>query len=641
MAVDLGIKILLVEDAGTMRKMEVRILNQLGFTNVIEAVDGKDAVEKLEQEAGIQLVISDWAMPEMDGHELLCWMRGQTSFKDIPFLMATGHGDKAYTAQALESGANGVVPKPFSPDELRVHIDKAFGIEEEPSPTLEARPKISAAGKVHLKMAHIQITDHLTLGVAQHLIKTGKSSPEHFDLETLCMPSWNPVQAALENGEVDGAFILAPMAMDLFGYGVPIRMVLLAHRNGSIMVRNKAIKYNKPYQQFFKHKAFFIPHKMSIHNMLSHMYFTQMGLRPGVAGNEVVNVLFDVVPPVQMPNFLSESLDASGFMVAEPIGSRAIAAGIAERQLLSSELWDNHPCCVAVFRQDFIDEYPDAVQECVNLLVKSGKFIRDNVETAAQIAVGFLDPKKELGLKEAVLKNVLSDPKGIKTDNLYPVIEELNTIQEYMSSKMGIGRIIDLHKFLDMRFADIACKDDLKNRAAGEGASVGAQHLAAFESGGAKKVREGKYLTFDLGDECYGINIMDIREIVGLLPITQLPQMPTAFKGVVKLRDRVIPVMDMRKKFGLEEMDYHARTCVIIIEVSGLSGSTLMGGIVDSVSEVMQIMEKDIENPPKIGASREGGFILGIAKTDEKVIILLEIDRILHAQEVVQLAQAG
>ncbi len=641
MAVDLGIKILLVEDAGTMRKMEVRILQQLGFSNIIEAVDGKDAVEKLEQEAEIRLVISDWAMPEMDGHELLCWMRGQASFKDIPFLMATGHGDKAYTAQALESGANGVVPKPFTPDELRIHIDKTFGIEEKPAPVVAARPKISAAGKVHLKMAHIQITDHLILGVAQHLIETGKSSPEHFDLETLCMPSWNPVQAALENGEVDGALILAPMAMDLFSYGVPIRMVLLAHRNGSIMVRNKAVKYNKPYQQFFKHKAFFIPHKMSIHNMLSHMYFTQMGLRPGVAGNEAVNVLFDVVPPIQMPNFLADSHDACGFMVAEPIGSRAIAGGIAERQLLSSELWDNHPCCVAVFRQEFIDKYEDVVQECVTLLVEAGKFIRDNVEEAAQIAVGFLDPKKELGLKEAVLKNVLSDPKGIKTDNLYPVIEDLNSIQEYMTSKMGIGRIIDLHDFVDLRFADVACKNDLSAQSAGVGEGAGAQRLPAFEAGEVRKVREGKYLTFDLGDECYGINIMDIREIIGLLPITPLPQMPSAFKGVINLRDKVIPVMDMRKKFGLEEVDYHARTCIIVIEVSGLSGSTLMGGIVDSVSEVLQIMEKDIENPPKFGAGFEGGFILGMAKMEKGVTILLEIDRILHAREVVQLAQAG
>ena len=182
---------------------------------------------------------------------------------------------------------------------------------------------------------------------------------------------------------------------------------------------------------------------------------------------------------------------------------------------------------------------------------------------------------------------------------------------------------------------------NLQVQAAGVGASVGAQPLAAFESSGAKKVREGKYLTFDLGDECYGINIMDIREIIGLLPITPLPHMPSAFKGVINLRDKVFPVMDMRKKFGLKEMDYHARTCIIVIEVSGLSGSTLIGGIVDSVSEVLQVMEKDIEDPPKFGASRDGGFILGIAKTGKKVTILLEIDRILHAQEVVQLAQAG
>ena len=117
--------------------------------------------------------------------------------------------------------------------------------------------------------------------------------------------------------------------------------------------------------------------------------------------------------------------------------------------------------------------------------------------------------------------------------------------------------------------------------------------------------------------------------------------MPPSFKGVINLRDKVIPVLDMWKKFGLEEMDYHARTCIIVIEASGLSGSTLMGGIVDSVSEVLQIMEKDIEDPPKFGASFEGGFILGMAKMGKGETILLEIDRILHVREVIQLAQAG
>jgi len=638
MAVDPGIKILLAEDAGTMRKMEVRILNQLGFKNIVEAKDGNDAIEKLTTFPDIDLVISDWAMPGKDGHELLTWIRGQEKFKTIPFLMATGHGDKQYTETAMESGATGVVAKPFTPDELRVLIDKAFGIEEAPDVEVEALPEMSAEGKVNLRMAHIQITDHLTLGVLKHMITTGSKKPEHFELETLCMPSWNPVQDALEKGTVAGAFILAPAAMDLFSYGVPIKLVLFAHRNGSIMVRNKEGKYAKPYQQFFKHKSFFIPHKMSIHNMLAHMYFTQMGLRPGVAGSEAVNVLFDVVPPVQMPNFLGDNPDACGFMVAEPIGSRAIAAGVAERQVLSSELWENHPCCVVVFREDFIRDHEDAVQEFVNMLIEAGRFIREDVDAASQIAVSFLDPKKELGLRKGLLRNVLSDPKGIRTDDLYPVKGDLETIQDYMVDRMGVGRRIDLDDFVVPRFADAAVAAGVTEAAAsGAAVGTGAASLAVSET---KRTREGKYLIFNLGDERYGIGILDVREIIGMMPITKMPQMPEAFKGVINLRGRVIPVLDMRMKFGMEEREYTPRTCIVISEVSGLSGSTLVGGIVDSVSEVFQIKEADIEDPPNFGGNFSGEFILGMAKTEKGVIILLEIDRIMHTSDVVQLAKA-
>jgi chemotaxis signal transduction protein/ABC-type nitrate/sulfonate/bicarbonate transport system substrate-binding protein/CheY-like chemotaxis protein len=617
--------------------MEVRILKQLGFNNIAEAKDGNDAVEKLTASPDFDLVISDWAMPGMDGHELLQWLRGQEQFKNLPFLMATGHGDKAYIKTAMESGANGVVAKPFSPDELRTIMEKAFGMAEEVEPEVGTRPEVSSEGKVHLRMAHIQITDHLTLGVLKHMIESGEKTPEHFELETLCMPSWNPVQDALEKGTVAGAFILAPAAMDLFSYGVPIKLVLFAHRNGSIMVRNKAGKYAKPYQQFFKHKSFFIPHKMSIHNMLAHMYFTQMGLRPGVAGNEAVNVLFDVVPPVQMPNFLGDNINACGFMVAEPIGSRAIAGGIAERQTLSSELWDNHPCCVVVFREEFVRDHEDAVQEFVKHIIEAGMLIRNDVDKAAQIAVSFLDPKKELGLKKNLLKNVLSDPKGIRTDDLYPVIEDLDAIQEYMVDKMDIGRRIDLEKFVTCQFADAAAAEGLGRAAERTKVSAAAAALADTKS---KRVREGKYLIFNLGEERYGIGILDVREIIGLMSITKMPRMPQAFKGVINLRGKVIPVMDMRVKFGMEELEYTPRTCIVISEVSGLSGSTLVGGIVDSVAEVFQIKEEDIEDSPNFGGDFSGDYILGMAKTEKGVIILLEIDRILHAQEVVQLARA-
>lgn len=636
MALDPQMKILLVEDAGTMRKMEARILSQVGFTNIVEAVDGNDAKEKLGAEPGIALVISDWSMPNCDGYQLLQWMREQDAFKTLPFLMATGHGDKAYVAKAKEAGANGVVAKPFTPDELKALIEEIFGLKQAPAPKKEEGPKISAEGKVKLKMAHIQITDHLALGVLKHQVTSGQKAPKHFSLETLCMPGWNPVQNALENSEVDGAFILAPMAMDLFSYGVPIKLVLFAHRNGSICVRNKTGKYVKPYQQFFKHKTFFIPHKMSVHNMLAHMYFTQMGLRPGVVGKEAVNVLFDVVPPVAMPEFLKDNPEASGFLVAEPIGSRAITAGIAERQFLSSEVWQDHPCCVVVFREEILQKYPEAVQEFTNMLVEAGLYIRDHVDEAAEIAVNFLDPQKKIGLEPALLRSVLSDPQGITTDNLYPVKEDLETIQDYMTSKMEIGRRINLAEFVDTRFADIACKN--LSVAAGAEQRGAARKLGIEQS---LATREGKYLIFTLGSERYGIGILDVREIIGLMTIHELPQMPPFFKGVINLRDKVIPVMDMRSKFGMDSAEYDARTCIIVVEVSGLTGSRLIGVIVDAVSEVVFIKEQDVEDSPKFGSEVDSQCLLGMAKLPEGVTILLDIDRLMHVQEAVLVSEAA
>lgn len=641
MALDPQMKILLVEDAGTMRKMEARILGQVGFTNIVEAVDGNEAMEKLTAEPDIALVISDWSMPNCDGYQLLQWIRGQEAFRQLPFLMATGHGDKAYVAKAKEAGANGVVAKPFTPDDLKVLIEEAFGLQQAPSPKKEESPRISAEGKVHLKMVHIQITDHLALGVLKHQMASGIKAPRAFSLDTLCMPGWNPVQSALENGEVDGAFILAPMAMDLFSYGVPIKLVLFAHRNGSICVRNKTGKYVKPYQQFFKHKTFFIPHKMSVHNMLAHMYFTRMGLRPGVAGKEAVNVLFDVVPPVAMPDFLKENPEASGFLVAEPIGSRAIAAGIAERQFLSSEVWQDHPCCVVVFREEIIAKYPEAVQEFTTMLVESGIYIRDHVDEAAEIAVAFLDPQKKIGLEPALLRNVLSDPQGITTDNLYPVSEDLEAIQDYMTTKMEIGRRINLAEFVDTRFADIACKN--LPAAAGAGQETPPPRGAARKLGIDQTLasREGKYLIFTLGNERYGLGILDVREIIGLMSVHELPQMPPFFKGVINLRDKIIPVMDMRSKFGMESAEYDARTCIIVVEVSGLTGSRLIGIIVDAVSEVVAIKEQDVEDPPKFGSAVDSQCLLGMAKLADGVTILLDIDRLMHIQEAVLIGEAA
>lgn len=449
--------ILVVDDSGTMRAMFKQMLNQVGYDDLVFAVDGSDGITKLEENK-IDLIISDWNMPKRDGLEFLTWVRGEDRFKEIPFIMATAQGDKAQQKRAKEAGANGHIPKPFDKEELKAGIEAIFSPDAQ-GPQ-HKRERTVVAGKVQMKLAHIQITDHLALGVLKHRIETGEVTPRHFALETLCLPGWNPVQEAIEKGDVDGAFVLAPIAMDLFAFDVPIKLVLLAHKNGSIFVRSKKIDLNnyESLSDFYKYKVIDIPHKMSVHNMLAHKFLKELGLSPGVPGKKAINVRFEVVPPIQMPAIMRENEEVGGFIVAEPIGSNAIAKGIAELQFLSASLWDNHPCCVVAMRDEFIAEHSDAVFEFVSLLVEAGRFIEKNKAQAAEIAVSFLDPQKALGLTSEVLNKVLDTPQGIRMNDLYPVLEDLDTIQRYMHDEMGFGKLIDVEKFADLRFADAACR---------------------------------------------------------------------------------------------------------------------------------------------------------------------------------------
>jgi purine-binding chemotaxis protein CheW len=144
--------------------------------------------------------------------------------------------------------------------------------------------------------------------------------------------------------------------------------------------------------------------------------------------------------------------------------------------------------------------------------------------------------------------------------------------------------------------------------------------------------RAGKYLTFSLAGEEYGINILKIKEIIGMMPITSVPQTPQFVKGVINLRGKVIPVIDLRLKFGMEPMDYGERTCIVVVEVEGASSTILIGSVVDSVSEVLNIKQEDIEDPPSFGTRLNTEAILGMAKMDGDVKILLDIDMVLNVE---------
>ncbi len=147
-------------------------------------------------------------------------------------------------------------------------------------------------------------------------------------------------------------------------------------------------------------------------------------------------------------------------------------------------------------------------------------------------------------------------------------------------------------------------------------------------------IKTGKYLTFTLGDETYGIGILKVKEIIGMMTITSVPRTPAFIKGVINLRGKVIPVMDLRLKFGMGEIPYTDRTCIIVVEIDSDDGTVLIGIVVDAVSEVLNIVKEDIEETPAFGTKLDTDYILGMAKTENSVKILLNIDKVLSSDEI-------
>lgn len=142
-----------------------------------------------------------------------------------------------------------------------------------------------------------------------------------------------------------------------------------------------------------------------------------------------------------------------------------------------------------------------------------------------------------------------------------------------------------------------------------------------------------KYLTFTLADEAYGIGILKVKEIIGMMPITPVPRTPEFVKGVINLRGKIIPIIDLRTKFGMSSMEYTERTCIVVVETASGEATVLIGIVVDAVSEVLNVPGDQIEKTPQFGTRLDTDYILGMAKTDDGVKILLNIDKVLSQSE--------
>ena len=144
----------------------------------------------------------------------------------------------------------------------------------------------------------------------------------------------------------------------------------------------------------------------------------------------------------------------------------------------------------------------------------------------------------------------------------------------------------------------------------------------------------GKFLTFLMANEKYGLEILKVREIIGMMDVTSVPRTPDFVRGVINLRGKVIPVVDLRLKFEMEAKEDTKTTCIIVVQLARAAQEMTMGIIVDEVSEVLDIDQEQIEPPPSFGATIRTDFILGMGKVDQKVVTMLDIDRVLSEDEI-------
>jgi len=302
--------------------------------------------------------------------------------------------------------------------------------------------------KASLKIGHLRITDHLILGIVKHKLDKGEISLSHSQIDTIAMTGWNDIGDALNSGEIDIAFMLAPFAMETFNLKQNIRLILFSHKSGSIIVTNKRANISK--LEDFKGKTILIPYHLSVHHMIIDKLLTEKGLTTGVGKD----VIFEVIAPSQIPEVIEwdKDGDIGGFIVAEPFGTQVVNAGMGNEFALSKDIWPNHPCCVIVARDEIIGKYTDALHELTQHLVQAGMFINDNTAEAAKIGAEFLNQKID------VMQKVLTQPADrVTTTELFPTHKDLDTMQTYLTTKISaMSNKIDLDKFIDTQFAKAA-----------------------------------------------------------------------------------------------------------------------------------------------------------------------------------------
>ncbi len=284
------------------------------------------------------------------------------------------------------------------------------------------------------RIGHLKIADHLIAGCVHARLNEKQAFSDLSDIKITAMNSWVQVCDALRHGDINAAFISAPLAMELFAAGLDIKILMFTHRSGSIMVKSKTADIKG--LGGFRGKTILIPSEFSIQAMLVHRLLASAGLRPGTHDDDNADVTWQAASPALMPEMLmnDQTGEIAGFVVAEPFATRAVQQGTAVKLFTSHSLWKNHPCCVFVMDTFFTQYYPEAVKELIGLFVESARMLEASKTGEPDLYIQhFLDTDTETAAKILSDACICFDPSL-----LVPDINIFTMIHEYMKTSMGM-----------------------------------------------------------------------------------------------------------------------------------------------------------------------------------------------------------
>ncbi len=300
-----------------------------------------------------------------------------------------------------------------------------------------------------LRIGHLKIIDHLILGIAAAGAQKDKTCLTHSRLEPIAMNSWDQVCEALWDDDIIGAFITSPLAMDLFASGLDIRILMFAHRSGSVILKKKQPQKNTLAD--FEGKTLLVPSRLCIQNMLAHRFLSTAGFTLGPHDEIRADVFYEAINPNLMAQMMAEDEDndIAGCAVPDPFGSEAVSQGIAEIVCTTHSLWKNHPCCGFVLKADFIKNHPEAVSQILDLFVQAGHLLETQKDDSLlSMAAEFLGQEKKVIRQAIKTTHICFDPLLLTPDT-----GALNMIQDYMADVMGVlSSKVDVNLLVDSSF---------------------------------------------------------------------------------------------------------------------------------------------------------------------------------------------